>query len=65
MNKYIGFDMDGKQTQGGNGQIRYPQNRLQLSPLPKFLKQSHQSIRAHWTAHGCPPKTASLSSVCA
>ena len=41
MDKYIGFDMDGKQTQGGNGQIRDPQNRLQLSVLPKFLKQSH------------------------
>jgi len=47
MDKYIGFDMDGKQTQGGNGQILAPQNRLQRSPLPKFLNQSHQPIRTH------------------
>jgi hypothetical protein len=51
MDKYIGFDLDGKQTQGGNRQIRDPQNRFNVSPLPEFLDQCHQLIKVHWAAH--------------
>ena len=45
MDKYIGFDVDGKQTQGGNRQTRNRPNGFHLSPLPKFLDHSHQPTR--------------------
>ena len=45
MDKYIGFDVDGKQTPGGNRQTRNRQNGFHLSPLPKFLDHSHQPAR--------------------
>lgn len=56
MDKYIGSDTNSKQTQGGNGHICDPQNRFHVSALPDSLKQSHQPIRAHQTAHEMPPK---------
>ena len=46
MDKYTGFDIDGKKTEGGNRQIRDRQNRFHLSPLPKFLDLSHQPTRS-------------------
>jgi len=42
MDKYIGFDVDSKQTQGGNRQIRDRQNRFHLSPLPLLEGPSQQ-----------------------
>jgi len=63
MDKYIGFDVDGKQTQGGNRQTRNRQNGFHLSPLPKFLDHSHQPIRGaqHHTRNA--RKMAPFSSV--